>query len=177
MEITSLLPSTDRSSLQLTITDAASATSLLLFTNQTYKDYNKSIDLSAKLDGQAAQTITISLSDLKQSYLDGLYFVQLESPTDICTAISLDSTRYRECILDQVLLLDTCDSCLKEESAHLLRSEALLKSLEICVSDGFVEEAFNIIKALDKYCSDSCKSCGQHNNVQTTNYFTSNSGI
>jgi hypothetical protein len=71
--------------------------------------------------------------------------------------------------------MDTCKECLKEDSAHILAAEALLKSLEIATSDGFVEQAFNIVVALDKYCSNECKNCGKYNNVVTRTYFTSNS--
>lgn len=175
MEITSFKPSTDRKSINLIIENASAITSILLFTNKTYKDYNKAIDLTAKLTASATENLSITLGDLKQSYLDGLYFIEVQDPTDICTAITLDSTRYRECVLNKMSNMDTCDECIKEVAGEILAAETLLSALTIATSDGYPEQAFNHVSALDRICSENCKNCGGLSNVTTVTYFTSNS--
>jgi hypothetical protein len=175
MEITSFKPSKDRKTLEVTISDAASVTSLLLFTNKTYKDYNNAIDLTSKLSGLSTENITITLGDLKQSYLDGLYFIQVEDPDEICTSITSDTTRYKECALEKIMQIDNCEECLAEASGNILVVEASLTGLEIAVKHGFVEQAFNIVKALDKLCGTNCNTCGSYDNVATKNYFNTDS--
>lgn len=172
MEITSFKISKDRKSLAVTISDAAGVTGLLLYTNATFRDPSKAIDLTSKLSGQATEELTITLGDVSQSYFDGLYFIEAEDPSTISRAILADTTRYRECILDKIMSMDTCDECLKEASSPILAAESMLTGLQIAVESGFVEEAFSTIRVLDKICSESCKTCGDYSNNSNANYFT-----
>lgn len=172
MEITSFTISKDRKNLNLTIIDAASVTSLSLYTNKTYRDPNEAIDLTSKLGGLATENLTITLADVNQSYFDGLYFVETEDPTEVSKAIVADTTRYKECIVDKAKTLLACDECLKENSPEIIASDTILRALIISVESGFVEEAFNIVKGLDILCSDACKTCGDYSNNTDLNYFT-----
>jgi len=172
MKITSLTISTDRTQLNLTITDATNVSALKLWTDSTYKDYSLAIDLSAKLTGSATENIVITLADLSLSYFDGVYFVEAEDPDEVSIGIVGDLTRYKECILNKVIVLQNCNDCLKEVDVDLLNAHTLLQSLEIAIENGFIDEIITIINALDVFCSNTCKSCGEYQNTIDTNYYS-----
>lgn len=173
MQITQFEINDLRTEIDVTITDAADISTLVLFTNSTYKDFSEAIDLSAKLTASATEVFTITLADVSQAYFDGLYFLEAEDSDEVSNAITGDFTRYKECILNQLVALEICDECLKNQSNKLLNSQAALTSLNTAVEQGFIDEAFNIIKILDKYCSNECKSCGEYSNIVDNNYYTS----
>jgi len=172
MKISSIAISTDRTQIDLVITDAASLTSLSLWTDITYKDYSLAIDLSVKLTGAATENITITLSDLSLTYFDGVYFVEAEG-TEVSIAAVADLTRYKECILTKVLQIAQCNDCLKVFNNSLLNSQTLLLSLQTAVNEGFIDEIMLIIETLNKFCSDNCKSCGEYKNTLDINYYSS----
>jgi len=147
--------SQDRTTLNLVISDAATITTLKLWTAETYKDYSLAIDLSAKLTASATENISITPADLGEPYFDGVYFIQAEDPDEVSEAITADTTRYKECVLNELLEMGVCDECLKTTSVKLLNAQTMLRGLEDAVSLGFTDEIISIIIALDKYCSDS----------------------
>lgn len=164
MTITVFKISDDRTELELTITDAATITSLNLFTDATFKDYSLAVDLASKLTASATETITITLADIGESEFDGVYFIEAQDPDEISFGVTADLTRYKECILEDVIELALCDSCFAKKSLKLINAQQLLIALESAVELGFFNEAFNIIKALDKFCSNDCKTCGTYKN-------------
>ena len=173
MKITDLTISTDRTQINLTITDAATISGLKLWTDLTYKDYDLAIDLSAKLTGVATENITITLADLSLSYFDGVYYVEAEDPDEYSIGTVADLTRYKECILTKVIVNAQCESCLKVINNEIINSHILLRSLEIAVNDGLIDEIILTIEALNKFCSDTCKTCGEYNNTLDINYYSS----
>lgn len=173
MQITQFEINTLRTEINVSITDAADISSLVLFTNSTFKDFSQAIDLSGKLTASATETFTITLADLGQAYFDGLYFLEAEDTNEVSNAITGDFTRYKECILNKLKELVICDECLKAEGKDLLNAQTALLSLETATTQGFIDEAFNIIKVLDKFCSNDCKTCGEYNNIVDNNYYTS----
>lgn len=174
MEITSFTVSQNRTNLIVVINDAASISSLKLWKQDTYKDYNLAIDLSSKLTASATENITITPSDLNESYFDGVYFLEAEDPDEVSLAVTLDSTRYKECILNRLLEMGVCDECLKSTSINLINAQTLLSGLESAVSLGFIDEIVTIVMALDKYCSSDCKTCGDYKNIISEGYYTLN---
>lgn len=172
MKISSLTISTDRTKIDLTITDAATVSSLTLWTDVTYKDYSLGINLSSKLNGTVTQNITITLANLALSYFDGVYFVEATDPDEISIEVVADLTRYKECILTKVLNIAQCDECLKVINTSILNLYVLLASLEIAVKEGFIDEIILTVEALNKFCSDNCKSCGDYKNTLDTNYYS-----
>ena len=174
MTITQFEISLDRTQIDLTITTASAATALRFWTDKTYKDYNDLIDLTTKLTGVATEVIVLTLADLGLSYFDGVYFIEVEDPTEIVASITADLTRYKECILNKLMIYSICDDCLLEESIPLINAQSLLNGLETSIEQGFVDELFNIVSSLNKYCSNDCVSCGQYKNVITNNYYTTN---
>jgi hypothetical protein len=168
MVITNFKINDAKTEIELSISDASSVNTLSLFTNKTYKDYSQVVDLSSKLTGSATENITITLGDLSIPYFDGLYFIQSEDSDEISQAITSDLTRYKECILDKVIELSICDDCLKRKSDSVINAQQLLIGLENSTEQGFIDESFILIKALDKYCSNDCKNCGEYKNLRYT---------
>lgn len=173
MNITSLTISTDRTQIDLVITDAATISGLKLWTDVTYKDYSLAVDLSAKLTASPTENITITLADLGISYFDGVYFIEVEDPDEVSIASVADITRYKECILNKVTRIVECEDCLKKFDAELINAQALVRSLEAATEEGFIDEIMLTIEALNKYCSNTCKSCGEYQNTLDTNYYSS----
>jgi len=172
MKISSLTISTDRKQIDLTIIDAATVSSLKLWTDVTYKDYSLAIDISTKLTGAVTENITITLADLSLQYFDGVYFIEAEDPNEISIQVVADLTRYKECILTKVLQVAQCNDCLKVLNSSIINSQVLLYSLEVAVSEGFVDDIILTVEALNKFCSDNCKTCGEFNNILDTNYYS-----
>lgn len=172
MKITSFQISTDRTVINLTITDAATVTSLLFWTDVTYRNYSEAIDLSSKLTGAVTENIVITLADLSLSYFDGVYFIEAEDPDELSSAITADLTRYKECILGKVLNSINCEDCLDTISNSALNAQVLLYSLETAIENSFIDEISLILTTLKKYCSDTCKSCGEYKNIVDINYYT-----
>jgi hypothetical protein len=174
MEITSFKLSNDKQNLILDLTNATNATGIFLWTDKTYKYENKKLDFSNKLTGAATQNLTISLTDLDISFFDGVYFVDIVSSTESCSAITSDLTRFEECLLDKVMEMAACSSCQKVEDPQLVNIQAMLDGLNIAIKHGFVQDILENIKALDKLCGDDCRSCGSYRNVTDSKYFSFN---
>lgn len=174
MQITQFDISSDRTQIDLIITDAATISALRFWTDDNYKDYSKAIDLSALLTASATENITITLSDVGLAYFDGVYFIEAEDPDEISNAIVADLTRYKECILGKLKQFPICDDCLQTKNDSKLTAHAILLGLEYAVELGFINQILSFVSALDKYCSDDCTLCGEKNNVIDTNYYSSN---
>lgn len=171
MKIESFKPNEDASGLILEISDAAAATSIKIWTDKTYKDYDVAIDLSSLLNGNPNQLIEISTDDLQEPYLNGAYFVEVEEPDSLKASITESSVKYEECILNELSKISLCDDCLQNESISLINAHSLLIGFRIAITKGFIEEARNIRKALDKFCSNDCKSCGKYNHIKNNRYY------
>lgn len=165
MQITQFQINATRTAIDLTITDAATVSTLTLFTEQTFRDYTEAVDLSSLLTGAATENITISLAAISENQFDGIYYIEAQDPDEIRFGITADLTRYKECILEKTVALALCDSCFEKQSTKLVNAQHLLRGLQDAVDTGFYREAFNLVSALDKFCSNSCKTCGTYSNV------------
>lgn len=164
MQITLFKITDDKTQIDLTITDAASVTTLYVWTASTYKDYTLAIDLSSKLTASATENIIITPADLSITEFDGLYFVEAVDPDEVSIDIEVETAKYKECILEKVIALSLCSDCLTKENNSLNNAQTLLHALEYSVELDFPNEAINAINALDKFCDNACKSCGGFTN-------------
>jgi hypothetical protein len=164
----------DNNTLILTITNASNAFLLRLWTNKTYKDFSKAVDLTSKLTGSATETITISLADLGETVIDGIYFIEVEDANEVSTAYTYNLIKYKECILDKIIKNIQCKDCLDYFDKDTINSHSLLIATEYALELGYIEVALNNLKALSKYCSNTCKSCDSFNNVTDINLFSLN---
>jgi len=165
MQVTQFQINAARTEIDLTITDAATVTSLTLFTEDTFRDYTTAVDLSSLLTGAATENITITLAAINEAEFDGIYYIEAQDPDEIRFGITADLTRYKECIMEDTVALALCDDCFKKQSLKLINAQNLLRSLQDAVDTGFYREAFNIVTALNKFCSNDCKTCGTYSNV------------
>jgi len=171
MKITLFAISTDRTKINLTITDAATVSSLKFWTDSTYKDYTKAIDLTSKLTASATENIELSLADLGLCYFDGVYFVEAEDPDEVSEAVTADLTRYEECILDKILNTIGCADCLQFQSQSIINAQTLLYSLQTAVNNSFIDEIVLIVTALNLYCSNQCKTCTEFKTIADNTYY------
>jgi len=171
MKITLFAISTDRTEINLTITDAATVSSLKFWTDSTYKDYSKAIDLTSKLTGATTENIVLTLSDLGLGYFDGVYFIEAEDPDEVSDAVTADLTRYKECILDKILNTIGCADCLEFQSVSIINAQTLLYALQTAVDNSFIDEIGLIVTALNLYCSNQCKTCTEFKTVVDNTYY------
>lgn len=174
MKIVSFSPNINSSALVLKLEDAELAYSLLIWSDEGYKDYDMSIDLSYLLNGNKSQTIVITPELLNKSSSSGVYTAQVEDNINLAEALTGVYLKYEECILNKLKEISLCDDCLERESLSLVNSQTLLVGLKLAVKQGFIEEAKRIRKALDKYCSNDCMTCGKYPNILNNNYYDYN---
>lgn len=174
MKILNFSPNIDSSALILTLDDAEQADSLLIWTDEEYKDYDMAIDLSYLLNGNKSQTIIITPDILNKSTTSGVFTAQVEDNTYLAEALTGVYLKYEECILNKLKEISLCDDCLQNESVPLMNSQTLLVGLKLAVKQGFIEEAKRIRKALEKYCSNDCMTCGKYPNILNNNYYDYN---
>lgn len=170
MEITSF--NINNNTLTLEITNADSLVSLYLWDETTYKDFSKGIDLSGKLTGSATENITITLQDINQSTLDGIYFIEAQDTEFSSLKYTYNFTRYKECILDKIVKNIQCRDCMDYLNVNIINSHSLLIATEYALELGYIEVALNNIKVLNKYCSNECSECDSYSNVIDNNLFT-----
>lgn len=155
----------DRSSLVLNLDDAGTAINLYLWTKETYKVEEFKIDLSTKLNGQYSQIINITPEDIGITKFDGVYFIDAITATDTKCAIAAELIKYKECILNKVLEYQDCESCLKITQPELLNSFTLLYTIEKAIELNLIQEVLTIVFALDKFCTNDCKGCGEYKSL------------
>jgi len=169
MKIENFNISASNTELELTITDAATVTSLKLWTDKTFKNFNKAIDLTDKLTGSATEYITITLADIEISFFDGIYFIEAEDPDEISLEYAYTLERYRECILDKIMYFQNCNKCLKQDNIDVINAYVLLEGLNIALQDRYIDEILNLVNSLNIYCSNECSSCGKYKNIELLN--------
>lgn len=173
MQITKFEITSNRAYIELRITDASAIEGLRLWTKDTYKDSSKAIDLSSKLTGASEEIIQIFPNDISQSYFDGIYFIEAWDDIVTSTDITSDLTRYKECILAKVLNLTAKSDCLNKKDYSVINAQTLLSALEDAIAQNFIDEIMMIVKVLDKYCTNTCKSCKKYPSIIDPNYYSS----
>ena len=168
MIITEFKISDDNTELELTITDAASVISLRLWKDDTYKDFSKSIDLSGKLTASTTENITITLSDLNESYFNGVYFIEAEDNDELSLEYVYELLSYKECILNKINAYDTVD-CLIEKDKSLLNAQSILLGLEDALEYRYINEILSYTKTLGKFCSEECRECDNKTPIENNN--------
>lgn len=160
MQITNFKISSDKSKIDLTITDAASVISLRMWDNTTYKDFTKLIDLSSKLTSSTTETIEIFPVDLGITEFNGIYYIEAEDPDQTSIEFTYQLNKYQECITIRALKLSACDDCLNEKDSILYNVRSLYESLLFAIDLRWVNEMQFLIEALDSICTNECTTCG-----------------
>ena len=165
VSISSFFINSSGTALTVNLDDTTTINSVYIFKPETYKDYEKAINLTPLYEGTSVSQLDIKLSEIGEPYFDGVYIIEIENSLGSDKAITYDLTRYNECILNKVLEFSICDDCLKKNSQSLINANMLIEALKISVDNGFLEEVVNITKALKTYCSNKCKTCGEHKHI------------
>lgn len=166
--INTLTVSSDRTSITVSVTtDASNFTSVNLWTQDTYKDYNEAIDLSSlsSLSGQT-EDFTIAASDVGISEFDGLYFIEFEdSDNNTQLGAVAELTSYKQCLLDASLevLQDNVNvlqgsGCGNPKFNKIIYVHSLLSAVQAAILSGYYGEAIDIVSALETICDD-CETC------------------
>jgi hypothetical protein len=173
MQITIFEIAQQRTSINLRIEGASSLTSLKFWNEKTYKNNSTAIDFTSKLTGAAVENIVISLIDLDIPYFDGVYFIEATSPQEADSSIVSDLTRYKECILTKIVDLAATSECLNTKDSTLTNAHTLLLSLEIAIEENYIDEILLIAKVLNRFCSNTCKACGEYDAIIDPTYYSS----
>lgn len=167
--INTLQVSSDRLNLSVGITTDTGVTfqSVKLWTEDTYKDYTKTIDLSNKLSSSTnVESFTIESSDINATQFDGLYFIEFTDSNNVSQISAVaELTTYKKCLLDKTLEILGSDinvikgeGCNNSEFNKLIYIHSILNALQSAIISGYYSEAINFINTLKKFCS-KCSDC------------------
>ena len=175
ISINTLQISSDKKSLVVSISTETGFvfTALNLWTEDTYKDSTKSINLSALLDSNTNdENFVITADNLSIPNFDGLYFIEFGDSNDTLQigAVAELST-YKKCLLDNTLSIlssntniFTGEGCNNSEFNKLIYTHSILNGLQSSIISGYYGEAIDFINALKKFCN-KCSNCGQLNSI------------
>tara|TARA_R110000851_G_scaffold57420_2_gene133754 strand:+ start:960 stop:1556 length:597 start_codon:yes stop_codon:yes gene_type:complete len=160
--------------LELTVQPASGETfsELLLWTQDTYKDYSKAIVLTSKLDtlSTTSQSIVISNSDIGEAFLSGIYFIEISdtsTPAGTCNTcsntelgVATDLSRFSYCLATYLCEVDlscaNCDPNLSVAVTMKMYIDNLRDSLQLA---NFTT-AISFWSNLNRFCKGSCVECG-----------------
>lgn len=166
--------SQDGKELQLTMqpTSGETFSSLLLWTQDTYKDYSQAIDLTSLISttSTVSQSIVIADSDIGESFLAGIYFVEItdtSDPAGLCDScsnvelgVATDLARFSYCLAQYLCDIDlSCANCSPNLSTALTM-KMYIDSLRDSLQLGNFITAIDFWVNLDRFCDGECVECG-----------------
>lgn len=151
----------------------ANITSVLLWNENTFKDYSKAIDLSFKLEEVNNKEIFIVTStEINLSDFSGIYFLEFTSNYDdgddctncqnIVIGVVANLNNIKKYLLNSVLELNDCEDCLKQKDfENIIAIDLTTNGLSTALSIGFYEEAIFLYKKLKRLIGPKldCSSC------------------
>ena len=182
----------DRKTINISVETSVGNTidSAKLWTDSTFKDYTKAIDISNKLEGiNNKEVFSIEIGDTNETdSFDGIYFIEftatnIVSVGNTCTdcdslivlGVVANLGYFQECLLENILKVNynTEDVLNSNEINKLINTNVLIDGLSIAIKFGYYSEAIDLLNGLRKICKDTsqCVSC---NNLATPIF---NSGL
>lgn len=147
-------------------------TSILLWNENTFKDYSKAIDLSFKLEEiNNKEIFIVTATEINISDFSGIYFLEFTSnyEEEGCTncqntviGITANLNNIKKYLLNSVLELNDCEDCLKEKDFdNIIAMDLTMNGISIALSVGFYEEAVFLYKKLKRLIGPKldCSSC------------------
>jgi len=165
MQITKFTINSDDGQMEVRIEQADKLIALRLWKNLDYKDFSLAIDLSYMLTSSVTEDLAIRLEDIGETQFDGVYYLQAEEEESVSIAVTADLTRYKECILDKVIQSNLGKPCLVENNVEVINAHMVLVNLAYAVELQFIDEIVNLLTAINVFCSNECKSCGDYDNL------------
>lgn len=154
----------EKTKIEITITDASDVSSIYLFDNISYKDYNKALDLTDKATGDSTINFTLDISDLANNKLETVYYLEVKDTSGkLEEGLLLNIDNYHKCIINKQLQSNGCSECLDVFNSALVNSFNTLQVILMSYELGYIEELFIAAKNLDNYCT-KCKDCGDYLN-------------
>ncbi len=149
--------------LEVNVTVGQTVTEILLWTDKTYKDPSKSVDLSSLLAGTSeVESIEISASAAGVTSFDGIYFLQITtSEPEVAMTATFNLTQYY--VVQAKLIANIDLSCLNcngnFQNALLfdLYLEATKNSLILGRFQDAITNLNNLIITLETSDCDACK--------------------
>lgn len=149
-------------------------TSVILWTDKTFKDYNQAKDLSFKLQQiNNKEVFSIDASEIGLQDFSGIYFLEFQTnaPNEECSncpnpllGIVYNLTAHYNCITNLLLKLDNCINCNHSfinnpDSEKAMTIDLIIKSIDYSLQIGNYNDAILMLPKLDKLCKsiDCCK--------------------
>jgi len=166
--------SADRLSIDLKITVGSGelVTSILLWTDATYKVQSQAIDLSSLIVGTGTiEGITISASAAGVSSFDGIYFAQIENDnvTDAPGIVAtLSLTRYYAVLAALLANVDlSCLNC-NDNFQNALLLDMYVEAMKNSIKIGRFRDSIEFLKKINIFEEISCGECSNINPVVST---------
>ena len=166
--------SADRLSIDLKITVGSGelVTSILLWTDATYKVQSQAIDLSSLIVGTGTiEGITISASAAGVSSFDGIYFAQIENDnvTDAPGIVAtLSLTRYYAVLAALLANVDlSCLNC-NDNFQNALLLDMYVEAMKNSIKIGRFRDSIEFLKKINIFEEISCGECYNINPVVST---------
>lgn len=147
-------------------------TSILLWNENTFKDYGKAIDLSFKLEEiNNKEIFIITATEINISDFSGIYFLEFTSNYEeegcancqnTVIGIAANLNNIKKYLLNSVLELNDCEDCLKEKDFdNIIAMDLTMNGISTALSVGFYEEAVFLYKKLKRLIGPKldCSSC------------------
>tara|TARA_R110002124_G_scaffold62103_1_gene170000 strand:- start:11451 stop:12029 length:579 start_codon:yes stop_codon:yes gene_type:complete len=173
INVTKFLVSNDLASIDLdvNVTVGQTVTQLLLWTEATYKDPSKSIDLSSLIVGSSeVESLTISANNAGVSSFTGIYFVQITtSEPEAAIVATFNLTQYY--IVQAKLIANIDLSCLNCNTnfQNALLFDLYLEATKNSLILGRYQDAIsNLSKLIITIESSDCDSCNDIDPIVST---------
>ena len=169
----------DRKTINVSVETSVGNTidSVKLWTDSTFKDYTKAIDLSDKLEGiNHKEVFSIEIRDTNElESFDGIYFIEFTATNVVSVGNSCTNNNdfvslgvvanlgyFQECLLKNILKVNynTEDVLNSNEINKLVNTRVLIDGLSTSIKFGYYSEAIDLLNGLRKICKEtSCISC------------------
>ena len=151
-------------------------TSVLLWNENTFKDYTQSIILTSKLTQLSNQeSFVVTASELTITSFDGIWFVEIldnyipedncDEFTDPAIGITYNLLSYYKCLLNKFYesQKNPCKDCKNSLVDDMVLAISLtIDIIEKSIEAGFYFEAIQTLKKLKKFCDiTKCKNCSE----------------
>ncbi len=164
ISVTKFIVSNDLSTIDLdvTVNSGQTVTELLLWTEKTYRDPSKSVDLTSLIVGSGnTESIEISADAAGLSIFDGIYFAQITtSDSEAVVVATFNLTQYYIVQAKLIANIDlSCLSCNGNFQNALLFDlylEATKNSLLLGRFQDAIDNLNNLIITIDTSTCDSC---------------------
>ena len=166
--------SADRLSIDLKVTVGSGelVTSILLWTDATYKVQSQAINLSSLIVGTGIiEDITISASAAGVSSFDGIYFAQINNDNNsdapgIVATLSL--TRYYAVLAALLANVDlSCLNC-NDNFQNALLLDMYVEAMKNSIKIGRFRDSIEFLKKINIFEEISCGECSNINPVVST---------